>query len=58
MVGLLSIGKSDFKAFELFREDRFFKKALVVCKVPGSVWLQQRLDRDNASLLGVVGRMF
>ena len=28
MVGLLSLGKSDFEAIEPFREDRFFKEAL------------------------------
>ncbi|QWF69621.1 hypothetical protein KEF85_09550 [Methylomonas paludis] len=50
-VGLLSIGKSDFEAVEPFREDRFFKKALDVRKVPGSVWLRQRLDRVSGSLL-------
>ena len=28
MVGLLSIGKSDFEAVEPFREDRFFKNGI------------------------------
>lgn len=28
MVGLLSLGKSDFEAIEPFRNDRFFKEAL------------------------------
>ena len=51
MVGLLSIGKSDFEAVEPFREHCFFKKALAVRKVPGSVWLRQRLDRVSGSLL-------
>jgi hypothetical protein len=51
MVGLLCIGKSDFEAVEPFREDRFFKKALDVRKVPGSVWLRQRLDRVSGKLL-------
>jgi hypothetical protein len=52
LVGLLSLGKSDpstklrpgFEAIEPFREDRFFKDALGLSKVPGSVWLRQRLD--------------
>lgn len=48
--GLLSIGKSDFEAIEPFREDRFFKQALNVRKVPGSVWLRQRLDRVSDKL--------
>ncbi|AGX87746.1 transposase [Candidatus Symbiobacter mobilis CR] len=43
-VGLLSLGKSDFEAIESFRDDRFFKEALNLSKVPGSVWLRQRLD--------------
>jgi hypothetical protein len=51
MVGLLCIGKSDFEAVEPFREDRFFKTALDIRKVPGCVWLRQRLDRVSGSLL-------
>jgi hypothetical protein len=49
-VGLLSIGKSDFEAIEPFREDRFFKQALNIRKVPGSAWLRQRLDRVSSAL--------
>lgn len=44
MVGLLSLGKSDFAAIEPFRTDRFFKESLGLSKVPGSVWMRQRLD--------------
>ena len=44
MIGLLSLGKSDFEAVEPFRDDRFFKEALGLQKVPGSVWIRQRLD--------------
>jgi hypothetical protein len=44
VVGLLSIGKSDFEAIEPFRKDRFFKEALTLHQVPSSVWLRQRLD--------------
>lgn len=44
MVGLLSLGKSDFEAIEPFREDRFFKEELVLSKVLGSAWMRQRLD--------------
>ena len=59
MVGLLSLGKSDFEAIEPFRQDRFFKQALGLSKIPGSVWMRQRLDskasliRDTASALAV-----
>lgn len=56
-VGLLSIGKSDFEAIEPFREDRFFKQALGVRKVPGSVWLRQRLDRVSGVLLEPMDEM-
>lgn len=44
MTALLCLGKSDFEAIEPFRNDRYFKKALNLSKVPGSVWLRQRLD--------------
>jgi hypothetical protein len=50
MVGLLSLGKSDFEAIEPFRGDRFFKEALGLAKVPGSVWMRQRLDARAAEL--------
>lgn len=50
MVGLLSLGKSDFDAIEPFRTDRFFKEALGLSKVPGSVWIRQRLDARAAEL--------
>lgn len=44
-VGLLTLGKSDFEAIEAFRTDWFFHEALGVSKVPGSVWLRQRLEK-------------
>lgn len=50
MVGLLSLGKSDFEAIEPFRNDRFFKEALGLSKVPSSVWMRQRLDAKGAEL--------
>ena len=50
MVGLLSLGKSDFEAIEPFREDRFFKEALGLSKVPGSVWMRQRLDTKAGAI--------
>ncbi len=50
LVGLLTLGKSDYEAIEPFREDRFFKQALGLSKVPGSVWLRQRLDARAADL--------
>jgi hypothetical protein len=50
MVGLLSLGKSDFEAIEPFRTDRFFKEALGLSKVPSSAWIRQRLDAKAAEL--------
>ncbi len=50
VVGLLSLGKSDFEAIEAFRQDRFFKQALGLSKVPGSVWLRQRLDAKAGAI--------
>jgi len=45
MVGLLSLGKSDFEAIEPFRTDRFFKKEVLgLSKAPSSAWMRQRLD--------------
>ena len=39
MVGLLSLGKSDFEAIEPFRQDRFFKHSSGAVEDPG-----QRVD--------------
>ena len=56
LVGVLSLGKSNF---EPFRQDRFFKQALGLSKIRGSVWMRQRLDskaeliRDTSCELGV-----
>lgn len=50
VVGQLALGKSDFEAIEPFRTDRFFKEALGVSKVPGSVWIRQRLDAKATQL--------
>ncbi len=50
MVGLLSLGKSDFDAIEPFRDDRFFKQALGIGKVPSSAWMRQRLDAKAEAL--------
>lgn len=44
MVGLLCLGKNDFDAIEPFRQDRFFRDALTIAKVPSAEWLRQRLN--------------
>lgn len=50
MMGLLSLGKNDFDAIELFRSDRFFKASLGLSKVPSSAWMRQRIDAKAGSL--------
>jgi hypothetical protein len=50
MTGLLSLGKSDFEAIEPFRQDRFFREALGMSKVPSSAWMRQRLDARAGEL--------
>jgi hypothetical protein len=57
VVGLLSLGKSDFEAIEEFRKDRFFQQALGINKVPGCVWLRQRLDRVSGAMLEPVDEL-
>jgi len=48
-MALLALGKSDFEAIEPFRNDRFFRRALGLAKVPSSAWLRQRLlDKVDA----------
>jgi hypothetical protein len=44
VIGLLSMGKSDFDAIEAFRQDPFFQQSLGLNKVPSSAWLRQHLD--------------
>jgi len=57
VVGLLSLGKSDFDAIEPFREDRFFKQALGLRKVPSSAWMRQRLDAKADALREVIDEL-
>jgi hypothetical protein len=49
-IGALSLGRSNFKAIEPFRTDRFFKEALGLSKVPSSAWMRQRLDAKASEL--------
>ena len=49
-LGLLAPGKSDFEAIESFRQDRFFREALGIGKVPSSAWLRQRTEKLAADL--------
>jgi hypothetical protein len=47
-LGLLTLGKSDVEAIEAFRHDQFFREALELGHVPGSVWLRQQLEAHAA----------
>jgi hypothetical protein len=50
-VGLLCTGKSDFDAIENRREDRFFKTALGIAKVPSAPRLRQRFDEHAEAMI-------
>ena len=50
-VGLLCTGKSDFDAIENRREDRFFKTALGITKVPSAPSLRQRFDEHADTMI-------
>lgn len=50
-VGLLCTGKSDFDAIENRREDRFFKTALGISKVPSAPSLRQRFDEHAQAMI-------
>jgi hypothetical protein len=44
MVGLLCLGKSDYQAIELFRNNLFFSQSLGLTDCPSSATLRQRID--------------
>jgi len=44
MIGLLSLGKSDFTDIEAFREDPFFPRAMGLSVVPSEPTLRQRME--------------
>ncbi len=53
MVGLLTVGKSNYDDIEQYREDPFFAESLGIASVPSSPTLRQRLDDagDTFSLI-------
>ena len=53
-IGLLCIGKSDFDAIENRRQDRYFRKAFGIRKVPSSPTLRQRFDKWAEKFIPVV----
>ena len=50
-VGQLALGKHDFEAVENLRGDGFFRRAMVVRKVPSSGTLRQRFDSRAEAFL-------
>jgi hypothetical protein len=52
-IGLLCLGKSDFNDIEAFRDDKFFRRALGLRKVPSEATLRQRFDmlKDQADTI-------
>lgn len=53
-LGQLCLGKSDFEAIEVFRNDRFFKQALGIKQMPSSSRLRQRFNEDAREIIDVV----
>ena len=52
MIGLICLGKPDFDAIEVFRDDPFFLQSLELASVPSSPTLRQRLDSVKGALSG------
>lgn len=50
MIALICVGKTDFEAVELYRDDKYFKKVLQLKRVPSAVTLRQRLETYGAEL--------
>lgn len=46
-IGLLAIGKSDYEAISGKANDKFFKKAFGIKRIPSSVTLRQRMDSKS-----------
>jgi hypothetical protein len=61
VIGLLSMGRSDFDAIKAFRKDPFFQQpfqqSLGLNKVPSRAWLLQRLDAVAGDLRERVAEM-
>ena len=54
MIGLLCLGKPDFEAMEVFRDDSFFGYALGLQTVPSAATVRQRLNQLRDLCGGVV----
>jgi len=54
MVGLICIGKPDYDAIEIFRNNQFFSQALRVVGCPSSPTLRQRIDLIGETANGAI----
>ncbi len=50
----LSLGKSDFEAVEIYRQDKHFKTSLAIKQIPSTSILRQRLDKQANELLPIM----
>jgi len=55
-LGLLCLGKSDYQAIAVMREDDYFKQALGIGRMPSVERLRQRLDEAGTELIPVINR--
>lgn len=53
-IGLFCQGKNDFDSIEPFRQDKFFKSALGIRKVPSSPTLRQRFDMVGSTWNNII----
>lgn len=54
MIGFICVGKPDFDAIELFRDDPFFTQSLCLNSVPSSPTLRQRLDSARGGFNNII----
>ena len=54
MIGLICLGKPDFDAIEVFRDDPFFLQSLDLDSVPSSPTLRQRLDSARGAFNDII----
>ena len=54
MIGLICLGKPDFDAIEVFRDDPFFLQSLGLDTVPSSPTLRQRMDSARGAFNEII----
>jgi hypothetical protein len=54
VIALITLGKTSFDDVEMYRQDRFFKKALKLKTVPSSVTIRQRLETYESDMWSVL----